>query len=208
MNARICCLLLFSIGIVLTTFGEPRWSDIPASPTAMTLDTIEVPDAPTEAVVTLVGPGPAHIATSAAPLRVFSVDLAFPKDAAIDEPPAPAPGILLAPEGARWPDASGRIAVDPPPRAPSSEAKLRNPWEMRGRPGPAIGESQFQCGGIVAGGPGGPIGLLNGRIVKRGDSLGAFSVAGILAAGVLLQRGGTYFVVPLGKRTLIATLGP
>jgi hypothetical protein len=208
MNARICFLLLSSMGSVLSAFGDSRWSDVPASSTAMTLDTIEVADAPTEAIVTLVGGGSTHIAKATTPLRVFGIDLSIPNDAAVDEPPASKPGLLPAPEGARWPDASGRIAADPPPRAPSGEAKLRNPWEMRGRPGPAAGESTFLCGGIVAGGPGGPVGLLNGRVVKRGDSLGAFSVAGILALGVLLERGGTYFVVPLGKRTLIATLGP
>jgi hypothetical protein len=41
--------------------------------------------------------------------------------------------------------------------------------------------------------------------VKRGDAVGTFGVVGILADGVLLERGGAYFVVPRGKRTVIAT---
>jgi hypothetical protein len=208
MKTRTCFLLLSSMVAGLTAFGDSRWSDVPASPGAMTLDTIEVAGAPTEAVVTLVGQGSPRIAASAAPLRVFGIDLAFPVEATMDEPAASRLDIRPAPEGAHWPDANGRIAVGEPPRIPSGEAKLRNPWELRGRPRSAVGEIQFLCGGIVAGGPAGPVGLLNGRIVKRGDSLGAFSVAGILAGGVLLERGGTYFVVPLGKRTLISTAGP
>ena len=98
--------------------------------------------------------------------------------------------------------------MNEPPRIPSGESKLRNPWDMRGHPRPAVSETLFLCGGIVAGGAGGPVGLLNGRVVKRGDSLGAFSVAGILSSGVLLERGGTFFVAPLGKRTVISTAGP
>src|SRR5580698_3785329 len=171
MNARTCIVLLWATGMGLPAFGESHWSDVPASASATALDTVYVPDAPTEAVVTLVGAVATGKAPSAAPLRVFGTDLVIPVDAAVDGREAQKSALLPAPEGARWPDGSGRIAVEPVARDLLAEVRLRNPWEMRVRPRPAVSENQFLCGGIVAGGPGGPIGIMNGHVVKRGDSL-------------------------------------
>jgi hypothetical protein len=66
-------------------------------------------------------------------------------------------------------------------------------------------ETAFLCGGIVAGGEGGPIAIVNGHVVRQGDTLGHFGVARVIADGVLLQRGGSYFVIPLGRRTIVST---
>jgi hypothetical protein len=205
MKACTYFLLLAATGLGMPASGESGWSDVPASPSATATGPIEVPDAPSEAVVTLVSPGSPRTAPAAAPLRVFGTNLVIPEGGVAEAPAVPSSGMPQIPGGARWPDGSGRIAVEPRTSDPAAEARLRNPWQIRTRPRPAISESPFLCGGIVAGGPGGPIGILNGRVVKRGDSVGTFGVAGILADGVLLERGGTYFVLPRGKRTVIAT---
>jgi hypothetical protein len=206
MNFRIPLLLILTSSLGLPAFGDSRWSDVPASRANPVMDTIEIAGDPTEAVVTLVGPDSTRAAAPSAPLRVVGIDLALAAPARIVEFPVSEAGMVPIPEGARWPDANGRIAAEPAPRDPSADSRLRNPWQVRVRRGPSVGESQFVCGGIVAGGSGGPIGILNGHIVKRGDSLGTFSIAGIVSVGVLLERGGTYFVVPRGRRILVATV--
>jgi hypothetical protein len=67
-------------------------------------------------------------------------------------------------------------------------------------------DSVFLCGGFVVGGEGGPVAILNGRLVKRGSTLGGFAVSGISAVGVVLERNGSFFVLPFGRRTSIATV--
>jgi hypothetical protein len=77
------------------------------------------------------------------------------------------------------------------------------------RPGrkAASREVLFECGGIVTGGDAGPVAIVSGRIARRGDSLGEFSVAGILPGGVMLERNGERLVVPLGKPTVVVIPG-
>ena len=59
----------------------------------------------------------------------------------------------------------------------------------------------------ITGGGGGPVAILNGRIVQQGDSVGEFTVAGVLANGVLLVRNASYFVIPRGRHTTIVAAG-
>jgi hypothetical protein len=84
---------------------------------------------------------------------------------------------------------------------------VRNPWEVRIRPKSAGKDAVFLCGGIVSGGDGGPVAFLNGRVVRKGDAVGKFSVARVLASGVLLEVDGSYYVVPCGRRTTITGAG-
>jgi hypothetical protein len=77
---------------------------------------------------------------------------------------------------------------------------------VRVRPKPAGNDIVFACGGIVVGGEGGPVALLNGSVVKKGDALGKFRVAGVLSGSVLLGKGGILFVIPLGKSITVSTV--
>jgi hypothetical protein len=65
-------------------------------------------------------------------------------------------------------------------------------------------DTVFVFGGLVAGGDGGPVGILNSHVVRPGDLLGSYRVAGILAKGLVLEADGSYFVVPRGARTIIS----
>jgi hypothetical protein len=78
---------------------------------------------------------------------------------------------------------------------------------VRVQPKAVANDTEFFCGGTIAGGDNGPIAFLNGRVVRKGDLLGTFSVARIVAAGVLLERGGSSFMLPRGRRITIAVVG-
>jgi hypothetical protein len=194
-------------GASTPAIGETPWAYVPASTEARTVGVIEVPDAQTEDVVSLVGSTATHPARQSVPHRVIAVDIASPSSGQVPVA-SPARQLYISiPDGAHWPDSTGRIAaVRMAARDASGGAGIRNPWEVRLRTGPAGTETIFLCGGIVSGGEGGPIAILNGHIVRRGDSFGRFNVAGILGAGVLLEKGGSYFVIPRGTRTTITTV--
>jgi hypothetical protein len=67
-------------------------------------------------------------------------------------------------------------------------------------------DTVFLCGGIVAGGDAGPIAILNGHVVRQGDAMGRFGVYRVFAAGVVLERNGTFYVIPRGTRTTITAV--
>ena len=48
--------------------------------------------------------------------------------------------------------------------------------------------------------------ILNGRIVRRGDTFGEFSLAAIFVNGLTLERNGTFIVIPRGRRTMVTTV--
>jgi len=86
-------------------------------------------------------------------------------------------------------------------------AGIRNPWEVRSGKKPVAKEILFECGGVVTGGEGGPVAIVNGRITRRGDLLGEFTVAGILPCGVMLERNGSFIVIPRGRPTEVVVSG-
>jgi hypothetical protein len=198
-------LIIGTIGTMSPARCESAWTYVPASHDGRALDSYSVAEVPTDKVVTVVGAGNRSPRRGMEPLRVFALE--FPAPSGVVREHAP----LVAsrdeyPEGARWPDASGRIAA--PPSFPNDHSRgLRNPWEVRVHAGPAGGDTVFLCGGIVVGGDGGPIAIVNGRVVRKGDALGRFAVARVLPAGVVLERNGAYFVIPRGKRTAISAEG-
>jgi hypothetical protein len=207
MKNREPVLLLVALSAAAQAQCEPAWAYVPSSLETRGLGTIAVPYAPTEAAVTLVGTHPEG-AVAAVPLgRVYAVDIDSHQAVYTDTgPQATAPGSAV-PEGALWPDASGRIvAIVSDPAGPSRASGIRNPWEVRVRPRPAGNDTVFACGGIVVGGEGGPVALLNGSVVKKGDALGKFRVAGVLSGSVLLGKGGILFVIPLGKSITVSTV--
>jgi hypothetical protein len=200
-------LLLVSLAFAARALAEPAWAYVPSSLETRRLEAIAVPSAPTEAAVTLVGARPASGESAGELKRVYAVDIDSRKAADDDGRPQAASTASAIPEGALWPDASGRIiATVSDPAGPPRASGIRNPWEVRVHPRPAGNDTVFACGGIVVGGEGGPIALLNGSIVKKGDTLGKFRVAAVLSGSVLLGKGGTTFVIPLGKSVTVSTV--
>jgi hypothetical protein len=98
-----------------------------------------------------------------------------------------------------WPDGNG-IVVLPAQNCENGVNKSlqRNPWEIC-RPVSAAGNGfKFLCGGVIIAGAANGVAILNGRIVKQGDELGVFEVAGVAPAGVILRKKSALFVIPRG----------
>jgi hypothetical protein len=207
MSNKRPVLLAVALSVAARALGDVAWAYVPSSLEARKLEAIAVPNAPTEAAVTLVGTHPASGEPAGGLGRVYAVDIDSHQATDNDtRPQAASPGSAV-PEGALWPDASGRIiATVSDPSGPPRASGIRNPWEVRIRPRPAGNDTVFACGGIVVGGEDGPVALLNGSVVKKGDSLGKFRVALVLSGSVLLGRGGILFVIPLGKSITVSTL--
>lgn len=207
MRAVRIVLLSAALGIGPRALSDQSLAYVPASLQSRQLGTLEVPDPPSEGVVRLVGPSPAGTLPPKEPRRVMRIELpaADPVDASqLACTPA---GVPKIPGNARWPDASGRIEVGGLPAGePERDAGARNPWELRIRPRRSASNTVFTCGAIIVGGLGGPVAIVNGRIVRGGDVLGRFSVACIARDAAVLELDGSEFVVPRGKTTTIATL--
>lgn len=207
MNDSIPVLLAAALFITARVSAESTWAYVPSSLDARSLGTLVVSQPPTEAVVSLIGDVPAHRCSPLEERRVFSISIPGRDE---DQNAGHRQTELAAspiPEGARWPDSSGRIiASSEVPVIPSKSTGVRNPWEVRIHAKSASAETVFMYGGVVAGGIGGPVAILNGHLVKRGDILGDFQVAGILSNIVLLSRCGVVFVLPLGRCTTISTV--
>jgi hypothetical protein len=204
MKASFPILGLAVLGLPFSARGDADWALVPSSREARSLDSFAVPEAPTEKVVSYVGPISSP-SVQGEPLPTLSFGIpaqAEKRTGAAQGPKAPQYAI---PEGAHWPDSDGRIAAPPAvaregPIAPG----MRNPWEVRAHGASQRMDTVFVFGGVVAGGDGGPVGILNSHIVRLGDSLGIYRVAGILGKGLVLEAAGSYFVVPRGARTIIS----
>jgi hypothetical protein len=181
--------------------ADPRWAYLSAGREPTTLGMLELARPLDESVIRLVGSGPAAGEAAArppAPVGALKLEEPGPR------PPGPdGPGF---PPDARWPDAGGRITLPLPAAAPQA-AGLRNPWEIRSAHPLSEHETVLECGGTLIGGEGGSVAIVNGRNVRRGDGLGEFRVAKIRSEGVLLERRGSYLVVPTGRRATVVASG-
>jgi hypothetical protein len=187
--------------------ADSAWTLVPASLGTRSLETVAVADAPTEDAVVVVGVGLKDSAPPSDPLNVVAIDIPTASRASEGKTTAIESSARALPEGAHWPDADGRIGAVQAANEDAPQAlDIRNPWEVRVH-GAFIGtDTVFLCGGIVAGGAGGPIAILNGHIVKQGDTLNRYRVGQVMADGVLLEKNGSYFVIPRGRRTTIAAV--
>ena len=181
---------------------DAGWSAVPASTGQPVGVALMVPSAPGEDSIRLVGPTAPPPTTPVFP-RVFGVAL----------PVAPVrsdarPAAAAIPARARWPDATGRILEDAPAAAGGGTEALRNPWIPRQRPPAPPRSAAFSFGGYIGGGEGGPVGIVNGRSVRRGDAIGDFVVERIIPSGVVLERATGLYVIPLGTRTTITLHTP
>jgi len=105
---------------------------------------------------------------------------------------------------ASWPNTKGRISSIALTKPKTSiGGPIRNPWEVRRTEKAIVKEIVLDCGGIIIGSKKGPVAILNGGIFRRGDSLGNFRIAEILKYGVMLERNGSYIVIPRGRPTTV-----
>ena len=198
------CLAGVSIGLRADPRGD-SWASVPASRQAGQVDSFVVAREPTEEVVAVVGLGSSGSGAQFHPVSVvgFGLELGH-----ADRSQAAAPEVENAamPNEAVWPGPDGRIAVQPaePPGAERASG-LRNPWEIRMRPAPELRISLFASGGVISGGSGGPVALLNGRIVTRGATVEGFEVIQVTPAATVLRRAGVLYAIPLGRRISIET---
>jgi hypothetical protein len=199
-------VLLYWAGIVAGLCSDPRgdsWASVPASRLASRIDSFVVARAPDENVVAIVGMRPKE---NTAPPRSTSV-VGFGLDLPLQEKgrsDPPKEGSAVVPAESVWPGPDGRIAVQPLDTAGAGKGSgLRNPWEIRMRPAPELRVFVFANGGVIAGGSGGPVALLNGRIVRRGAVADGFEVALVTSAAVVLRRSGISYAIPLARRTSI-----
>ena len=198
-------VLVFSV-LVLRALGsgDQVWSVVPAAGVARSLEGVVVPGAMSDEVVRTVGSNPAGAPRQIAPRRILAVDLPGLSGVRIHEPASAKGPDAPIPSDAHWPDAHGRIALVSPATAGAPRDRgPRNAPEAQVARGQAGGETVFQCCGIITGGDAGPVAILDGRIVRAGDSIGEYGVAEIRADAVLLERAGAYIVIPRGRSTTV-----
>jgi hypothetical protein len=191
-----------ALGIAPGAFAAPGYAYVPASLETHVLGFLSIPEAPSEHEIVFVGT-PKAPPPAIAPRRVFAFGIAAHAERDAEPNAAPKPERSGVPSRAQWPDAGGHIVVaDPRGSDPAGEGGA-NPWVSRERTRHAPHSLTFTCGGIIIGGDLGPIALVNGRIVKRGDTLGSFSVAGVSREGAVLEWGGSLYVIPMGRVTTV-----
>ena len=194
MTARSSMLALaLSAAASLGASDEP-WSFVPAAR--------DLPEAGAWIHPLRIGPENVLLVGSQAPVPAGR--MAGPTVAIrLPDEPEPAPARDLIPAGARWPDPEGRIVRSPAREA--AEPQARNPWIARGESAAGARQLSFNCGGVIAGGRGAA--FLNGRIVHVGDLPSGFRVAHIVAEGAVLERNGEFYVLPVGRTTVLADAG-
>jgi hypothetical protein len=205
MNSPANILCFLATYTLASAQNEVPWAYVPSPREARAIGVMVRGYVPSEADVRVVGsaPQPAALAPDLRP--VFAVEMPVQGDALAEKATKGDYGIPAVPEGTRWPDSSDRIvAVLPPPAGNPISSKIRNPWQVRIHPRSPGSEVNFQCGGVILGGEGGSIAFLNGRAVRKGDNLGKFRVASVLALGVVVERVGLYFMIPLRRSATIS----
>ena len=172
--------------------GE-SWASVPASPGAGAIGVLALPGIRNWDVVRLVGNGDAEAKPSTPRGPVFSVEIQDHR------PTGEATGVESggegAPANALRPDANGVILF-------AARSKEGGPPQKT-----AAGGAVFACGGIIIPGGGAAVAILNGHLAAQNDRLGGFRVVQIIADAVVLERDGTFFVIPRGRRVTLAATG-
>ncbi len=184
--------------------GEGALAFVAAANDSPAVGTLALPLSLDDSVVRLVATRSLAGPSSPRAGRVQSVSIPVPESPppATDAPPRMAETPF--PPEARWPDSRGRISLPSAEAAASGAEVMSNPWVVRIARKLLERQTVFECGGSIIGGEGGPVAILNGRNVRPGDSLGEFRVVQIQAQGVVFERGGSFFVIPGGRRATVS----
>jgi hypothetical protein len=189
--------VLLALAAARCAHASSVYAYVPASRQEQDIGTIAIPEAPVDGDIVVVGKVSVTGSQAPGPHPIYAVEIG---DASSGEQPAPAPTQAGVPEGALWPDAAGHFPAASHPRGKGAEGDDEaNPWVPRGGPRSAPVEAVFGCGAVIVGGEAGPVALVNGRAVKKGDAVGSFRVACVAREGAVLERTGALFVIPLGR---------
>jgi len=203
MKASLLALAV-ALALLPRVRGDRAWAFVPASREAGGLGVLAVPDTPSEEMIRFVGNTRPAETRPGSPRRVVAVDL--PEAVESEGVPAARPRqTLVIPGDALWPDAGGRIKMARLHEDHSrTTAGTPNPWEVRSRRIRIESDCVLTCSATIVGGGGGPVAIVNGRIVRRGDALDGFTVLGVGWEGVVLEHSGARIVVPRGRATTVA----
>ncbi len=202
-------LLIVSV-LAPTAIGsnDLMWSIIPAAHSKSSHEEVEVPNATKEDEVRIVGVHLPEELPEKSLCRVLSIELPSNHNESSKAPIELDANEASIPTDAQWPDEHDQIALDRVVHTDTNkDSFVRNPWEVRIIPKNARSNDVFFFGSIIEGGEAGPIAILNGQIVKRGDTVGEYSVSSILVNALMLDRNGSHIVIPLGKRITVAIAG-
>lgn len=193
---KAAALLFLAIAAGPAAAADATWSWVSATGPARAVLAVTIDPPPGEEVVRFIPANVPPPPEAVRPRPVMAVALPEPaEDSATPAGLVPAEAI---PAEALWPDRDGVIAEPRP-----SAAVERNPWESRVKAKARVRMEGFTFGGYIAGGPAGPIGLINGRGRRKGEEVDGFTVARIAPAGVVLARGSALYVVPPRRQVSI-----
>jgi hypothetical protein len=207
MKALRFSFCLSAVSLVGHASGGSVWTYVPASVDSRPLDSFETAEDPTEKVVNIVGTGSSGTRRQRAPINVVYFD--FPVRSVEREggQVSPASDDHAIPEATHWPDSNGRIAAAAASQSnPSAVAGIRNPWEVRAHDPSRGRETVYICGGIISARDGDAIAILNGHVGRRGETIDGFDIARVFADGVLMERDGSFYMIPRGRRTTISSV--
>ena len=208
MRLLLLIFLVAAFGPAIASTDVAEWNDVAAARGSRPVGGIEITNLDSDSIVALAGGDDATIVQESGPRGVISIDLSDLPNGSVHVVRPAKPNATEFPSTALLPDVHGRIAVGLSGQANRSEAiEIRNPWEVRIATKTIGKEILFECGGVVTGGEGGSVAMLNGHIVRRGDALDEFNVTSVLACGVILERNGSYLAIPLRRSTTVVFVG-
>jgi hypothetical protein len=194
--------LLITIGLLLSVradHGDPIGAYVPTSPEAQPLGGVRTASKFPDNLVRVVGTAGPRASAGSSLSSAGGTDYPIRNDSTPCEPNSID---ATVPFGALWPDKNDTIVVKPR-NAPNELSEIRNPWEIRSSDLTSRSKSTFKCGGTIVGGVGGAVAFVNDRIVRRGDIIGAFEVASVVSVGIVLEKSGSYLVVPRGRCIIV-----
>jgi len=207
MNVRLP--MFFAVAVASrAAAADSYWATVPADPAARRIETLVVASAPGEETVRLLnGDVPAPQPPPEAG-RVVAIDIGLQSGPPLEAGKGGAAEATPIPDNAIWPSPDGKIAeVVVGAEADAAKAGIRNPWAVRVHASPASHDVSFFCGGVIDGGPGGPVALLNGHIVTSGATVSGFRVAQIASGAAIVGLRGVSYVLPVGRHVVIETAG-
>jgi hypothetical protein len=180
------------------------WAFVPEQRDASFVGEINVPSTPSTVAITIVGPSKT---TKWNDQRVLNFSFPNLEDGVAQEAKSKRTNNSIIPPDANWPKLDGTIGpVLHAGNDTIGRPADRNPWTVRTINGTHSEAFVVKCGGVIIGGAGGDVALLNGSIVREGDLISGFAVGVVTLIGVVLKRNGSSFVVPLGRNVTIRTV--
>lgn len=201
-TATVTIIVVSGVGRLFA--GEAQWNYVTTSGEPKSMDALKVPDPISARIVEFLGEDAESTTASVGDDSVVAVDTesfeCSSYDILLQSGKIPHP----TPKGVVWPDKDGRIVAKGNDPIDGRSAKVsRNPWIRESTTSDLPTGTEMSCGGIVIGGEKGPVALLNGRVVRVGDTLKGLMVREIIQEGVVLGLSALRYMVPKGRHVTI-----